>query len=45
MTFSVPLCCALFPQRASLSIDHVEEDIKRKAKDLGLNKLYYNKGL
>lgn len=47
LTFATPLCCALFPQRKSVPIDHLEDEIQeyvRKTKSsckIG----YYNKGL
>jgi hypothetical protein len=41
--FATPLCCAIFEQRATISIDSVEPEIRAKAEKHKL--LYYNKGL
>jgi len=44
LTFATPLCCALFPQKSSIPIAELEDEIK--AKYTGSGKLgYYNKGL
>ena len=45
--FATPLCCAIFEQRASISVDSVESDVREKAMQLKEKPklLYYNKGL
>jgi len=47
LTFATPLCCAIFEQRASISVDSVEADVREKAMQLKEKPklLYYNKGL
>ena len=47
LTFATPLCCAIFEQKASISVDGIEPELREKA--LGLSSkpqlLFYNKGL
>jgi sideroflexin-1/3 len=48
LTFSTPLCCALFPQISSVKISDLEDDVKEKCLKKGFketDQLYYNKGL
>jgi len=47
LTFSTPLCCALFPQRAEIAFTDLEPSLQEKVsvKFPGVNKFYYNKGL
>jgi sideroflexin-1/3 len=47
LTFSTPLCCALFPQRASITYSELEPELQQsaKAKFPGVTTFYYNKGL
>jgi len=48
LAFSTPLCCALFPQEASLPLDRLEPEIQNRAKELFPNppsELFFNKGL
>lgn len=47
LTVSTPLCCALFPQMASISVDQIEPELKQVAatKFPGEKTFYYNKGL
>jgi tricarboxylate carrier len=51
LSFSTPLCCALFPQKSSLSVDslepHLQENLRHryaKAPQIPAH-VYYNKGL
>lgn len=47
LTFSTPLCCALFPQKATIDFKdlepHLQESVSKKFP--GQTKFYYNKGL
>ena len=47
LTFATPLCCAIFEQKASISTDKVEKELRDKI--MGMKNppelLYYNKGL
>ena len=48
LTFMTPLCCALFPQNASIKVGGVEKEARDKLVAQGYNDsdlLYYNKGL
>ena len=47
LTFSTPLCCALFPQKAAISLDQLEPELQTsiKAKFPGQTTFYFNKGL
>lgn len=47
LTFSTPLCCALFPQMAEIPIDRIEPELKDTliAKYPNQKVFYYNKGL
>ena len=48
LVFATPLCCALFPQKASVTFESIEPELQDKAKQLGLdkgNRVYFNKGL
>ena len=47
LTFSTPLCCAIFPQKAAITLDQLEPDLQQrvKAKFPGQTTFYYNKGL
>eukprot|EP00597_Dinobryon_sp_UTEXLB2267_P001956 CAMPEP_0170073650 /NCGR_PEP_ID=MMETSP0019_2-20121128/11031_1 /TAXON_ID=98059 /ORGANISM="Dinobryon sp., Strain UTEXLB2267" /LENGTH=322 /DNA_ID=CAMNT_0010283319 /DNA_START=62 /DNA_END=1030 /DNA_ORIENTATION=- len=47
LTFSTPLCCALFPQKAAIKVDELEPNLQEivKAKFPGQKTFYYNKGL
>ncbi|XP_003740795.1 sideroflexin-3 [Galendromus occidentalis] len=48
LIFATPMCCALFPQRASISVSSLEPDLQEKVKKITDGKVqtvYYNKGL
>lgn len=47
LTFATPLCCALFAQKVSISIDNLEPEVKEEIlnQDPTANILFYNKGL
>mmetsp|Transcript_21614 Transcript_21614/g.31453 ORF Transcript_21614/g.31453 Transcript_21614/m.31453 type:complete len:323 (-) Transcript_21614:263-1231(-) len=47
ITFSTPLCCALFPQKASINLSDLEDGLRQKvaAKYPQHTTFYYNKGL
>lgn len=47
LTFSTPLCCALFPQKAIIKFDQLEPSLQEEAKKKfpGVKEFYYNKGL
>ncbi|GFS32599.1 sideroflexin-1 [Trichonephila inaurata madagascariensis] len=47
LVFATPLCCALFPQQSSISVDSLEPEIRDVVIKLKLQDkcLYYNKGL
>jgi hypothetical protein len=47
LTFATPLCCAIFSQKASISVSSLEEDVQAevKKKDPTAEYVYYNKGL
>ena len=47
LTLSTPLCCALFPQEASIHVDQLDANLQQTVKDKFPNEktFYYNKGL
>jgi tricarboxylate carrier len=47
LTFSTPLCCALFPQKAAISVSNVEEGLRERLMQQhpNVSQFYYNKGL
>lgn len=44
LVFATPMCCAIFPQKSSLPIERLEEELREKSKDLKAS-CYFNKGL
>ena len=46
LTFATPLCCAIFPQMASIHVDSLEADVRDRLRLHGhTGYLYFNKGL
>lgn len=47
LVFATPLCCALFPQKSSMKVSHLEEDLRKKIEALPtpVERVYFNKGL
>lgn len=48
LVFATPSCCAIFPQKSSVKINNLEDDVKNKLIKDGFNPndyVYYNKGL
>ena len=47
LAFATPLCCALFPQRSSMAVSHLEGEIQQRIKErkLHIDTVYFNKGL
>ncbi|XP_041476565.1 sideroflexin-1-like [Lytechinus variegatus] len=47
LLFATPLCCALFPQKSSLPVKSLEEDIQANIQKRGggIDRVYFNKGL
>lgn len=44
LVFATPMCCAIFPQKSSLTMINLEPEIQTKVKDLN-SLCYFNKGL
>ncbi|NXM76612.1 SFXN1 protein, partial [Serilophus lunatus] len=47
LVFATPLCCALFPQKSSMSVTRLEPELQAKIQENspGLERVYFNKGL
>ncbi|XP_070790054.1 sideroflexin-1 isoform X2 [Pituophis catenifer annectens] len=47
LVFATPLCCALFPQKSSMSVTRLEPELQAKIKEMSpeLDRVYFNKGL
>uniref|UniRef100_A0A8C7RPE2 Sidoreflexin n=1 Tax=Oncorhynchus mykiss TaxID=8022 RepID=A0A8C7RPE2_ONCMY len=47
LVFATPLCCALFPQKSSMSVSRLEPELQEKirASHPGVERIYFNKGL
>ncbi|XP_068265021.1 sideroflexin-1 isoform X2 [Nyctibius grandis] len=47
LVFATPLCCALFPQKSSMSVTRLEPELQAKIRENSpeLERVYFNKGL
>lgn len=48
LTFTTPMCCALFPQKSSIKVSSIEDKVKQKLLRDGMketDRVYFNKGL
>jgi len=47
LTFSTPLCCALFPQKSTIHFKDLDPAVQKTAAEKfpGVQTFYYNKGL
>lgn len=47
LVFATPLCCALFPQKSSMSVTSLEAELQAQIREAhpDLRRVYFNKGL
>lgn len=47
LVFATPLCCALFPQKSSMSVTSLEAELQAELQETrpDLRRVYFNKGL
>ncbi|XP_060698248.1 sideroflexin-3 [Hemiscyllium ocellatum] len=47
LVFATPLCCALFPQKSSMKVSHLEPELQDRilSSNRGIDVVYFNKGL
>lgn len=45
LVFATPMCCALFPQKSSMKVSSLEQELQDKLKGRPDKRVYYNKGL
>ena len=45
LAIAMPVNCALYPQQGEISVDALEPEIQKAAKEKGFSVLQYNKGL
>ncbi|XP_023257990.1 sideroflexin-1-like [Seriola lalandi dorsalis] len=47
LVFATPLCCALFPQKSSMSVSGLEADLQERIRQTSphTTTVYFNKGL
>ncbi|KAK7901777.1 hypothetical protein WMY93_018546 [Mugilogobius chulae] len=47
LVFATPLCCALFPQKSSMSVSGLEKELQERIRETspGTTRVYFNKGL
>ncbi|KAL8187437.1 UNVERIFIED_CONTAM: Sideroflexin-1 [Gekko kuhli] len=47
LVFATPLCCALFPQKSSMKVSHLEPELQAqiREKNSSIEVIYFNKGL
>ncbi|KAF6281323.1 sideroflexin 1 [Rhinolophus ferrumequinum] len=47
LVFATPLCCALFPQKSSMSVTSLEPELQAEIRETHpeLRRVYFNKGL